>query len=187
MRIPGGKGQKQRPSSGWRQVHRRGFYDYSVRGEVATTVLQAYLPKDLSNLEVERIAEFREEFAAQRLAYQTAVQSLVDEATKVASEGELESLKASIVELAKEKVDDTRRAYRRANQEMVVKAVGVSLTPPAIATSIGSALGIGIFGPAGIVAALSILGAKLLLDRDKANAERAKSPWSYVLDSAQLA
>ena len=162
------------------------LHDYSVRGEVATTVLQAYLPKNFSNLEVKRIAEFRKEFAAQRLAYQSAVQSIVDEHAKVASEGELESVKRNIVELAKQKVDDTQRTYRRANQEMVVKAVTVSLTPPAIATAIGSALGIGIFGPAGIVAALSILGAKLLLDRDKANTERAKSPWSYVLDSARL-
>jgi hypothetical protein len=163
------------------------FHDYSVSGEVATTVLQAYLPKNLADLEFERIAEFREEFAAQRLAYQIEIQSMVEKATKVASEGELEALKDSIVELAKQNVDDTRSTYRRAHQEMVIKAVGVSLTPPAIATAIGSALGIGIFGPAGIVAALSILGAKLLLDRDKANTERAKSPWSYVLDSARLA
>jgi len=162
------------------------FYEHSVSSEVATESLKAYLPKDLSSLKPERIAEFREKFAAQRLAYQTAVQSIVDEHAKVASEGELQSLKRSIVELAKQRVDDTQRTYRRANQEMVVKAFGVSLTPPAIATTVASALGIGIFAPAGIAAALAILGTKLLIDREKAKSERSKSPWSYVLDSALI-
>jgi hypothetical protein len=162
------------------------FHDYAVRGEVGTAILRAYLPENFSDLEPERIKDFREEFSAQRTAYQSEIQSHVGRLAEITSEGELESKKADIVELAKQRVDDVQRTYRRANQRMVLKTLGMSLTPPALATFIGSALGIGIFAPAGIVAAVSLFGAGLLLDRDEAKAERDKSPWSYVLDAAKM-
>jgi hypothetical protein len=162
------------------------FYDYSVRGEVATTILEAFLPEDFFNLEPKRIADFRNEFSARRLKYQTAVQDIVDQYMNTASEGTLESVKKQIEDLAKEEINETKKTYQRANQKMVLQTLGMSLTPPALATFIGSALGIGIFAPAGIVAAVSLFGAKLLLDRDEAKAERDKSPWSYVLDAAKM-
>jgi hypothetical protein len=162
------------------------FYDYAIAGEVGTTVLQAYLPEDFLSLEPARIAEFRQEFAVQRLEYQSAVQEIVADYTGVASEGELETVKGRIVDLAKQKVDDTQKTYQRANKRMALKAFGMTLTPPAIATFIGSALGIGIFAPAGIVAAASLFGAGLLIDHEEAKSERDNSPWSYVLDAAKL-
>ncbi len=162
------------------------FHDYSISGEVATTVLQAYLPEGFFSLEPQQIAEFRSLFSAKRLKYQTTVQEIVDKYSAAASVGQLEAVKKDITEIARAEVEETRRAYQRAKQEMVIKTLRMSLTPPAIATFIGSALGIGIFAPAGIVAALSLFGTSLLLDFDKAEKDRAKSPWSYVLDAAKL-
>lgn len=162
------------------------LHDYEIRGEVGTAVLEAYLPENLSELDPERIKEFREEFSAQRLAYQTAVQEIVDQYASTASEGTLETVRKQIEDLARERVNETKKTYQRANQRMVINTLGMSLTPPAIATVIGSALGIGIFAPAGIAAAVSLFAAKVLLDRDEARSEMAKSPWSYVLSAAKL-
>jgi len=165
------------------------LHDYSVRGEVGTAVLQAYLPENFFSLEPERIAEFRTDFAAQRLEYQSAVQSIVDEAAEIASEGEMESVKSSIIELAKQRVDDVQKTYRRANQRMVLRTLGMSLSPPAIATFIGSALGIGIFAPAGIMAAVSLFGAGLLIDHNEAKSERprVRGPTCWMLPSCDVA
>ncbi len=69
---------------------------------------------------------------------------------------------------------------------MVINTLGLTLTPPALAASIASILKIGIFAPAGIAAGLTLFGVKALLDRDKANAEKSKSPWSYVLDVSKM-
>ncbi len=55
-----------------------------------------------------------------------------------------------------------------------MQSLGVTLTPPALASSIASVLGIGIFAPAGIATALSIFAAKTFLDWDKAKIERKK-------------
>jgi hypothetical protein len=162
------------------------FHDYSVRSEVSTAILEAYLPKDLSNLRPERIAEFRSEFSARRLEYQTTVQEMVDKYEKTSSEGELEDLKKQMVILATEQVERTKKTYRRAKQDMVIKTIGISLTPPATIAFVASALSIGILGPVGIATALSLFGAGLLLEWDKARSERAKSPWSYVLDARSL-
>jgi hypothetical protein len=136
-------------------------------------------------LEPKRIAEIRSGLATQRLKYDKAIQSLCDEFAKVVSEGELGKLKDRIIEIAKEKVEETTSVYKRAKLEMMIQGFAISLTPPAIASSIASILGIGIFAPAGIAAALSIFAAKSLIDWDKARSERSKSPWSYVLDVAK--
>jgi hypothetical protein len=97
-----------------------------------------------------------------------------------------QAVSSSIMEQAKHQVDATQWTYRHAKQETMIKSVGMALTPPALVTSIGSALDIGIFEPAGIAAVLFIFAAKTLLDIEKAQSERATSPWSYVLDAANL-
>jgi hypothetical protein len=56
---------------------------------------------------------------------------------------------------------------------------------PGHSNLLASALGVGIFAPAGIVAAISLAGAGLLVERDEASSEWDKSPWSYVLDAAK--
>jgi hypothetical protein len=164
------------------------FHDErTLRGSVATALLQAYLPADLDRIEQERFAEFRLKFAAQRLRYDKEIQSIVREFTEVSSEGQLGILKKRIIELAKQRVEDTKAQYKLANLKTVVKALGLSVTPPALAHSIASAIGVGIFEPAGIAAGLSLFAAELLLARDEARLTKARSPWSYVLDAAKLA
>jgi hypothetical protein len=115
------------------------FYEYSIEGEVGATVLQAYLPENFFNMVPGRIAEFREDFRAQRHKYQGVIQDLVEEYERISSEGQLELLKDEIVEVAKKRADDTQGAYRRAKLGMALKTFSVSLTPPALLTSIGSA------------------------------------------------
>ncbi|MDT4965383.1 MAG: hypothetical protein QOJ64_120 [Acidobacteriota bacterium] len=163
------------------------FYDYrALRGEVASSVLQAYLPSNVCSLEPIRIAEFRADSGPQRLKYQKEIQAVCREFSEVSSEGELAKIKDRIVSLAQERVEDTKQIYRRAKLDIVVKSIGISVTPPALATYIASALGVGIFAPAGIVAALSIFIATRLIEWDKAKLEKKSSAWSYVLDSAKI-
>ena len=159
----------------------------AIKGEVATTLLEAYLPANFYSLTLERIVEIKFELATQRLKYDNAVQSLCKEFAAVASEGELGKLNGRIIEMAKERVEDTRNTYKRAKLQTMIQSLGVSLTPPALVGSVASFLGIGIFAPAGIAAALSIFAAKSFLDWDKAKVERTKNPWSYVIDVSKKA
>jgi hypothetical protein len=89
------------------------------------------------------------------------------------------------LEIAKERVDETKKAYKRVKLNTLIASFGVSLAPPALATSIASALGIGLFAPAGIAAVLSVFSAKALLDWEKGRSVLKKTPWSYVLDVAR--
>lgn len=163
------------------------FHDVrAVRGQVSSAVLEAYLPEDFHNIELERLAEFRSEFAAKRLQYEKEIQSIIHEFEDVASEGQLGILKDRIVDLAKERVEETRKAYKLANLQTVLKVFGISLTPPAMVASIASALGVGIFAPAGIAAALSLFAADSLIEWHKARSAKKNSPWSYVLDAAKV-
>jgi hypothetical protein len=100
----------------------------------------------------------------------------------VSSEGELNAVVPRIVEVATERVEFVRKNYRRAQVDIGIRAVGLSLTPPALAASLASALGVGIFAPAGIALALGAFAAKTVLDWDKATSEQRVSPWSYVWD-----
>lgn len=133
---------------------------------------------------VERLAELRSELAANRLRFQAAVQGVVEEFQGVASEGEPHAISLQIVDIAKERVEATRKTYRRSKVSTAVRAVGMTLTPPAIASTVASALGIGIFEPASIAIAVSLFGADALSKQGEARAKRAESPWSYVLDVA---
>lgn len=154
--------------------------------QVTTAVLEAYIPEKLFSMDPRQIAEFREEFAVKRLKYEAAIQSLIKEFKDVASEGQLLQLKERIIDIAKERVDETRQTYQRAKLEMIAKTFGVALTPPAFVTTLASALGIGIFAPAGIAAAISILLATKLIEWDKAKIDKEKNSWSYLLDVAKI-
>ncbi len=159
------------------------FYTSRVaRSDVATAILTAHLPEDLPALALERIAELRSELATGRLKFQKDVQSLVDEYSAVASEGELEKVRGTIIAIAKERIEQTRRAYRLTKLSTVVKTIGVSLAPPALLTTVASALGIGLFTPASIGAALALFGAQTLSELKKAKLEKEKAAWSYVLN-----
>jgi hypothetical protein len=164
------------------------FNDASrARANVASSVLEAYLPEDFEQLELARIAELREHLATRRLKFQVAVQELVAEYERVSSEGELASIEHQLVEIAEERVEETRDAYRRAHLSTAVQSFGITLTPPALASSVASAIGVGIFAPVGIALAFSLFAAGALLKHREAAAARMDSPWSYVLDLASQA
>jgi hypothetical protein len=110
----------------------------------------------------------------------------VKEFSDIASEGQLDKIKKTITDIAIERVEETRKIYQRAKVEIVAKTFGLSITPPALVASISSALGIGLFAPVGITAALASIGIIKWLEYQKAKTDKLKSPWSYVLDSAQL-
>jgi hypothetical protein len=131
------------------------------------------------------LAEVRAELAAGRLRYQAEVQATVDQLVGVSSEGELNAAKTAISEIAQARVEETRRTYLRSNLTLATETFGVTLTPPALAASIASALGLGFFAPAGIATALSLFGAAALLKWGEARASRAENPWSYVLEATQ--
>jgi hypothetical protein len=159
----------------------------SLGTRVATSVIQAYMPRDLDKIELRQIAGFRNEASVQRMVYQKEIQKLVADFEGDASEGSVEKFQRNIVELARMRIEATQKAYRNAKIELVTKAFGISLTPPALMSAIGSFLGVGLFVPAGIAAAIAIFGVEAFLRMQKARAERAASPWSYVLNLADLA
>jgi hypothetical protein len=162
------------------------FDSSPIYGEVATAVLQAYLPENLFNLEPERLKEFRVNSATERLRYQAEIQNIVDKYTKVSSVGELETVKKQIIEIAKDEVENINNKFVLAKQKLVLKSFTIALTPPALAASIASILGIGIFAPVGIIAALSLFAANTLVDWNEATSAKFESPWSYVLDAARI-
>lgn len=163
------------------------MYDYrALRGDVATSVLEAHVPKGFESMEPQRIAEFRQAFSAQRLKFNREVQAICREFGDVASEGELQQVKDRIVAIANERIAEVRQTYERGRLEIVTKSLSISLAPPALVSTLASVLDVGIFAPGAIAGALSLIAAKTLADTAQARMERKKSPWSYALDSASL-
>lgn len=148
-----------------------------VIGRVATATLEAYLPSDLT---IEKIVELRQVTEQQRLQYQGAIASIVDEVQKVSSIGELEKVARRAEDLAKLRIEETQKRYQQAKLGSVVKLLGVSLAPPGVAAYVASVLGVGVFMPAAVGAALCLAGAELLSSRDKAKVERDNTKWSLI-------
>lgn len=158
------------------------FHRHRLTGELAVSILHAVLPVNINVVEAQRIRDLRIELAQSRLLYQRDVEALAAEFSTVASEGELAQLKTRVVDLAEQKVADTRRSYRRARLAFVERGLAVSVTPPAAATWLASTLGIGLFVPVALAGAVALVGSKLVLDWAEARSQRAQAPWSYVLE-----
>jgi hypothetical protein len=149
----------------------------NIVGQVATTTLDAYLPDDLA---IEKIVELRNATELKRLEYQAAIASIVEEIEKVSSKGELDKIARRAEDLAKARIEEAKKKYRLAKLGIITKSLGVSLAPPALAASISSLLGIGIFMPAAVGAAICLAGAELLASREKAKIERDNTKWSLI-------
>jgi hypothetical protein len=162
------------------------FHEHQLRGHVATSVMEMYVPEGFYAMNPLRIAEIREEYAQQRIKYQKDVDAVCREFAEVASEGELGNVKARIVDIAKERIDAVRKINKHFKYESVIKALSLSITPPALAASIASWLGVGLFLPAGILASLSLFTAKILIDRDRKDDTVKNAPWSYIIDVAKF-
>ena len=163
------------------------FHDIrAARGHIATAIIEANLPRELTTLDPKQLAEFRSAFATSRLKYQAAIHELVGEFEKVSSEHTLGRVARQILQIANERIEETATVYRKNKVELVSRALALSMTPPALAATIASALGIGIFAPAGIAATLSLFAASTIIDRHKAKLERDRSGWSYIFDVQKL-
>jgi hypothetical protein len=152
-----------------------------IAGTAATAILEAHLPEDLDTLAPAQIADFREATVKDRFKFQKALQSVVNEIQSVSSEVDIERLKRIAVELATERIEETKKAYRYARIQTGIKALGTSLTPPALLSWIASTLHVGLFMPAAVASTIALFGVQMLIDRDKAQTEAEKSGWAYVL------
>lgn len=159
------------------------FYTARVlQANVAAKTLEAYVPHDLSTLSLGRIADIRSHMGEARLKYQSDIQSLCQEFAKVASAGELKNLERRITDVAKQRIESTRKAYELVKLNVVTQVIGLSYVPLGVLTWMGSALGIGIFAPASILAGLVLGGAKILIEREKGKLDMEKGGWSYALE-----
>jgi hypothetical protein len=156
--------------------------DEELRGQVAAAVLEAYVPEGLATVDPARIAECRAQLSANRLSFQAEVQNLVQTFGGVASVDTYETVKSQLVDMAKQRIEQTRTTYRKARLDVTVQALNVSLTPPALATAAASALHIGLLAPVGLSAVLSLFAASKVIEWRNARSEQQNSPWSYVLD-----
>jgi hypothetical protein len=157
-----------------------------LRGEVASSLLEAYLPENLADVEPQRIRDFRQVYGPQRLKFQVAVQELVNKFTAVSSEGELDSVQEHIGALAREQVEAAKKAYRSAKVKIGLATFGITVTPPALLTLLASLLGIGAFPPEAVLAAIALFTARSYIALNEAKAARDASPWSYVVEAAQI-
>ena len=118
----------------------------------------------------------------EKLSFQAEVQNLVQTFGGVASVDTYETVKSQLVDMAKQRIEQTRTTYRKARLDVTVQALNVSLTPPALATAAASALHIGLLAPVGLSAVLSLFAASKVIEWRNARSEQQNSPWSYVLD-----
>lgn len=162
------------------------FYSARVlQGNVTLKTLEAYVPQRLGTLPISQVAEIRGRLGEARLKYQNEIQSLTQQFAKVGSKGELKSLEQKITNIAKERIESTRKSYKLVKLNVIAQTIGLSCAPLGLVTWVGSALGIGVFVPASILAGLALGGAKILIDREKGKLEKEKAGWSYALELAR--
>ena len=152
-----------------------------ARGIITTSIIEGYLPENLDSLSSNQISELRQDLSSQRLQWQAEIQSLCDKFSKVTSEENLHTKIKEITEIGILRIEETKRAYKRARLTTITAAIGLTFLPGAI-SSLVSLLGIGIFAPASIVSGVATASANALLGFEKAQAELTASSWSYVLN-----
>ncbi|HUL31141.1 MAG TPA: hypothetical protein VLZ03_11875 [Thermodesulfobacteriota bacterium] len=154
--------------------------------EIALETIEAYMPKNIEDIDTEKIIDFRNEHEIARVKFQKAIHDLTKDFSQTFSEKEFVYNQKILLDMAKERVEETKKTYRRAKIEICLKAFEFGFAPPAILTFIASALGIGIFAPAGIAASVGLFGTKVFLEHNKVKQTVKDSPWSYVLESSKL-
>lgn len=158
----------------------------ALESEIALDTIEAYVPKNIEEIDTGKIVDFRNEHEIARVKFQKAIHDLTRDFSQTFSEKEFAYNKKILLEMAKERVEETTKTYRRAKIEICLKAFEFGFAPPAILTFIASALGIGIFAPAAIAASVGLFGVKVFLEHNKVKQTVKDSPWSYVLDSSKL-
>lgn len=168
----------------------------SVHGRVAEGLLNLYLPQDIDDLEPARLREVRDELAHRRRYFHAEIDGLIGQLVPDTPRGDsgeqasdrdrlarnVAAAERDLIALGHEQVQAVQAAYRKARLEAAVVPMGLTLTPPAVFAALGSALGIGLLGPLGVGAAVGVALQAVRLGRGAADAHRASSAWSYVLD-----
>lgn len=153
-----------------------------LTADIAPELLKAFIPSALESLPIEKLCELRNELSTSRLKYQRDVQAIVDEFSKLFSEDRLKVAKGRLLELAKERLEETQRAYTRSKIDGTLKTFGFAVAPPVLLSTLASLLGLGVFMPVAIASAVSALIAQRLVEVEKARAERHSAGFSYVLE-----
>jgi hypothetical protein len=154
----------------------------AVAAEVAQATIEAYVPANIEQVELARLADLRETLRHERHGFQREVEELVSGFEAIASEGQMTKLRNDAIELARTRVEATRRAHRDANLEIAIETLSVSLAPPALLVTTASLLGTGLFAPLGVAAALGVGTAKAYLAWRNRGERRQKAEWSYVFE-----
>ena len=151
-----------------------------VHGHAGTAIIEHFIPGDLELLSAESVAALRTELMLARLKFQIDVQALIHDLESVSSEADLDRFKQRAVALAQEKVDAAKAIYTKEKLDTVLAGAAVTLTPPALAGMIASALGVGISAPISISAALGLFAADRWLSWREAGQRYSDSSWSYL-------
>jgi hypothetical protein len=72
--------------------------------------LPTFLPDNLRGIELHRLADLRQSMATSRLRYRKDIDALIQDYGKLASEGDLLALRQRVVDIAKQRIEDTRMA-----------------------------------------------------------------------------
>ena len=138
------------------------------------------LPDDFEELPFEKLLAVRAELNVARLAFRKEVESLLKDYAAAADENSLRKVERDLLDLAKQRFEDSKKTFAAARLKTTLKAVGLTLAPPAAAAALGSMLDIALFTPAAIVAAVAFGAAEVFSLRDMAGVEERKSPWAYL-------
>lgn len=164
------------------------FFDTTINSSNRATVtvmqniVNAYVPENLNELTPKAIGEIREELAEKRLLFQSEIQSLSKKLADISSEDDLETLKRRIENIARNRINETQKSFRDNKIKLVLKSIGISLTPPALAGYIASALSIGILEPVGIGLSIALFSGNTILEYNKAKSDYNNNAWSYIID-----
>ena len=151
-------------------------------GHIIQNVVGAYIPENINTLSCKTIGEIRETLAEKRLVFQSEIQNLCKKLSDISSEDDLEILKMKIENIAKDRINETQKTFRENKIKLVIKSIGISLTPPALANYIASALSIGMLEPAGIGLSVALFTGNTIFEYNKAKSDYNNNAWSYITD-----
>jgi hypothetical protein len=152
----------------------------SIASRYRATLPTLVLPSDLEQLPFQAVLDLRMELSVARLNFRKEVETVINDYAKASDERSLDRLNGVLLEMARQRFEDTKKTITAARLKTTLKAIGLTLTPPAIISCISSMLDIGLFVPAALVAAVAFGAAEVLSLKDMAGVEERKSPWAYL-------
>jgi hypothetical protein len=156
----------------------------TLGGEVAESVLQLHMPKDIDSVDPARLREVRDELGPRRRSFRAELDAFAERLVRdIESERDADRAVRDVVDRAEAEIRRVDAAYKKARLDVVGAPVGLTFAPPAIATVLASLLGVGVLGPLGIGAVVGLAARSALASHRAGRADRDASPWSYVLEA----